>query len=864
MPPPHNEPLRDVIPAQLGFLAIYNPSLGPTDETLGDQIVYYYSSKWSERKARRREAKNKCPDEASRQQTNEKLRQVGIAQGMIEYGRNFSDGRSLDSIDTERSRIVLRELELGWWVLASINLTIIPGSPDSETDLAQQQPNKYCSRDVKPAVLLSQELSRAHSMLLMHHGSLSSLFSRSERLEFMEILEKYWDMFISSWSMLIHGNPVRHLYNGIKIAACGELGIGVGEEHRGSGERDVLEGFPGRVEGLVDVIVSKFGDDNVLRGEENDPIKNSLERPDPDIWIGAGHEPDAKDGVVYLGTGALSRNSLINISHWMEDLYQWGIYSYSVIDSKAISRRTRKRITSSLSGINIPKNRSKTAQSSNYNLYSKNPTSDNLESLGREMGKSSRRSTNTENLKPIKINRSHVNLPLSRQTTSNLTETSDAGNTSSNLIHYLKFGFGTYWSFGEGLVHERRDSTCGEGIIPSSVTSKTANVNESSNATSTASNSLPQVTCYFLASKPSNMNDFGEDQSRLGENKAAQNMQVSKSLARHSRFTLRTLLLERGDDVDGSRVGPEICIDRLGGSELSQSASPDADTSKAPCRHNHGKREHFQAIVYVNRPFIFLFLFEQYTNISGMTNIYESLHHQIQPIIKPLSSSTMYRAVRPEVETSGMLNTPIYDLVWDARSKKIMSNIPNIPNPAEALISSAGPLPWGRSEAVNVHIQIIKAYTAGHDDAHQVERTCKTDRDWWIFWARVPFPSHSSAHATSIDASSTDGIVTEGNGKSANDYTAGAHAPSPNGDGMDLCTGCEQARCGRISARMEREVILLRRSSEGVAARSVSRFASGASGMGSEGQSMLGLIDIGQGMGFDSRRYVEYLMSVNT
>ncbi|EPQ67862.1 Bgt-5322 [Blumeria graminis f. sp. tritici] len=863
MPPPHNKPIRDVVPAQLGFLAIYNPSLGPTDETLGDQIVYYYSSKWSERKARRRVAKNKCQDEASRQQTNEKLRQVGMAQGMIEYGRNFSDGRSLDSIDTERSRIVLRELELGWWVLASINLTIIPGSSDSETDPAQQHSNKYCSRDVKPAVLLSQELSRAHSMLLMHHDSLSSLFSRNERLVFMEILEKYWDMFISSWSMLIHGNPVKYLYNGIKIAACGELGMGVGEEHRGSGERDVLEGFPGRVEGLVDVIVSKFGDDNVLRGEENDPIKNSLERPDPDIWIGAGHEPDAKDGVVYLGTGALSRNSLVNISHWMEDLYQWGIYSYSVMDSKAISHRARKRITSSSSGINIPKNRSRTVQPSNSNLHSNNPTSDDLGLLGREMGKSSRRSTTTENLKQIKIDRNHVNLPLPRQTTRNLTETSDAGDTSSNLIHYLKLGFGTYWSFGEGLVHERRDSTCGEGTIPSSGTSKTVNVNESSNATSTASNSPPQATSYFLASKPSDVDDFGESQSRLGENKAVQNMQVSKSLTRHSRFSLRTLLLERGDDIDGSRVGPEICVDRLGGSEISQSASPDADTSEAPCKHNHGRREHFQAIVYVNRPFIFLFLFEQHTKISSMINLYESLHHQIQPIIKPLSSSTMYRAVRPEVETSGMLNTPIYDMVWDARSRKIMSNIPNIPNPAEALYSSSGPLPWGRSEAINVHIQIIKAYTAGHDDARQVERTCKTDRDWWIFWARVPFPPHSSARASSINATSTDGVVATGSGKSAIEYIAGVHAPSPNVNGFSLSTGWEQARCGRSSARTEREVILLRRSSE-VAARSVSRFASGASGMGSEGQSTLGLIDIGQGMGFDSRRYVEYLMSVNT
>ena len=32
--------------------------------------------------------------------------------------RSFSDGEAVDSIETEKSRIVLHELEQGWWVLA--------------------------------------------------------------------------------------------------------------------------------------------------------------------------------------------------------------------------------------------------------------------------------------------------------------------------------------------------------------------------------------------------------------------------------------------------------------------------------------------------------------------------------------------------------------------------------------------------------------------------------------------------------------------------------------------------------------------------------------------------------------------------
>lgn len=32
--------------------------------------------------------------------------------------RSFSNGKSVDSIETERSRIILHELETDWWLLA--------------------------------------------------------------------------------------------------------------------------------------------------------------------------------------------------------------------------------------------------------------------------------------------------------------------------------------------------------------------------------------------------------------------------------------------------------------------------------------------------------------------------------------------------------------------------------------------------------------------------------------------------------------------------------------------------------------------------------------------------------------------------
>ena len=107
------------VPAQLGFLAIYNPSLGTTDETIEDQIVYYSTPGLQERSPKK--GKKGVLDDAAREENNEQLRQIGLAQGMVEFGRSFSDGRAVDTVETEKSRIILHELEAGWWLLAIRN-----------------------------------------------------------------------------------------------------------------------------------------------------------------------------------------------------------------------------------------------------------------------------------------------------------------------------------------------------------------------------------------------------------------------------------------------------------------------------------------------------------------------------------------------------------------------------------------------------------------------------------------------------------------------------------------------------------------------------------------------------------------------
>ena len=79
-----------VVPAQLSFLAIYNPALGDSDETFHKQIVFYYA-----KAARKREKLgngNTQADKDLREEENEKLRQVGLAQGMVGFARYAQQG----------------------------------------------------------------------------------------------------------------------------------------------------------------------------------------------------------------------------------------------------------------------------------------------------------------------------------------------------------------------------------------------------------------------------------------------------------------------------------------------------------------------------------------------------------------------------------------------------------------------------------------------------------------------------------------------------------------------------------------------------------------------------------------------------
>ncbi|KAI0445292.1 hypothetical protein F4803DRAFT_508162 [Xylaria telfairii] len=782
-----------IVPAQLGFLAIFNPSLGATDETLDDQIVYYASINTQSQKRRHR-SRGKPTADISQEERNERLRQIGLAQGMVEFSRGFANGEPVNTIETEKTRVVLQEVEPGWWILASIDFTRIPlppriGPPTPGKTDEQQDNVEYSSRELKPSTLLMRDLIRAHSVFLLHHASsLSALFVRSRRSNFIKILSRFWDIFLSTWDVMLHGNPASNIFRSIKIAACGELGVGVGEENRGSGEREVLEGFVGRVEGLTDLVVSRFGSSE--SAPELEPAKDGKTDTLPAQWLGTGEEPGAEDGAIFLGVGALSRKSLRDITYWMEDIYTWGENAYGVKESPTSTRQTRRRrksipIVTDGNGSQLQQPGDKTTPpgqgSSTHNIAPQGHDRPGSTGLAQDEG------------------------------------IADEGGMSK-FMSYLKMGYGTHWSLGGSEEGARSSTPTKEDTQPTKVSEPTLH-------------KLPNTGNYLIGL----LGDMEETNADDGERETQPN-NTGETPEYNARIPLRTLIVELDD---GERTEAQQMEDL--GSQNTELALTDSG-NKDPTNPNsqfdsqdRNKTQKVRVVVYVNKPFVFTFLFRNMTDSLAWEGLYRSLHHQLAPLRKPLAMSTAYRPSKPDV---GEKASHIFDLIWDPKAMTVHSTIPNIPTAVEMLREDVAPV-WSRAEAVNTHNQILNMYAATLNDYPELERTCKTSRGWWVVWTRI----------LERDAAQPE----------AENPAEDQDSPEPVVPTLRH-TGSQEAALPPSHPAVNKEIFLIRRAGEhaglvrGIGSGSYAE--NGGGGSWTEGASRLA-----QGIGVDTHKYIESLLS---
>lgn len=691
----------------------------------------------------------------------------------------------------------------------SINFTKVPLPPrlPIKSSEPQEEKHEYSSRELKPGALLLRDLLRAHSIFLLHHDtSLSALFVRSKRTKFVAVLSRYWDLFLSTWNVMLHGNPVRNIFGGINIAASGELGVGVGEEERGSGEREVLEGLVGRIEGLVDLVVSKFGSE-----EADDEPKSLRDRPDAQVWLGAGEEPAAEDGAIFLGTGELSRKSVRDITHWMEDLYQWGDHAYGVIDSPTSTRtrgkKTRKVTKSVDETIKTAKElpASKTADKND----AKQAEQTEAESKGQEQQDQTQSNQEQGQIPTVQVQQPDEQQPQPQEDSTPDPKKDDTSSTApkepedgklDKMFTYMKLGYGSYWTLpgtgGNTPATQSGTDTPSEAPKPKDTTSPPSRP-KLSRRTSSDAHGHYLIGLKGAISEPPTDSDSSSASSILKNN---------------SRTVLRTINVEL-DSKSSTQHATTIIRD------FAHPASPLTQSQVAGnflpgyTSHDLNKSEKLRVVVYVNRPFIFAFFFKLHTDSLAWDALYRSLHYQLAPLKKPLLSSTTYR---PEQEKAA--SRTIYNLVWDPKQLTIHSTIPNIP---ESSTSDT----WSRVDSVNTHLQLLNIHASTRSRGTDLERTHKTNRGWWIVWTR---------------------LLEREQGNKANDEED--VPPSPESEGS---SGDEQKQDDQML--VSKEIFLIRRASDHVGFRSIS---TGEGGGGADGASKLV-----QGIGVDTRRYVEELLS---
>ncbi|QPC77657.1 hypothetical protein HYE68_008409 [Fusarium pseudograminearum] len=769
-----------VVPAQLGFLAIFNPTLGNTDETIEDQIVYYASVTTQASQNKRRRTRGQLTQNISPEERNERLRQIGLAQGMASFSRGFASGSSVDTIDTEKSRVVLHELEPGWWILASIDLTKLPLPPRLATKKSApaEERFEYSSREMKPASLLLRDLLRAHSIFLMHHdSSLSALFVRNRRTKFITILSRYWDLYLSTWNVMMHGNPARDIFGGVPIASSGELGVGVGEEDRGSGERAVLEGLVGNIEGLVDLVVSKFGDYNPESPPPNDTYG------DPEQWLGTGREPGPDDGAIFLGTGAISRKSLRDVTHWMEDLYTWGNHAYGIIESPTSVRRAKRKRAGDRASQQVPQDQ---AQAATASEPAKAPTEQATtdDSAGKDQPQE---------------------------------QTPEDGRLDK-MVSYLKLGYGTYWSLPGGVgasgdTSPNQPETTKQDDKPAQDTSKTTRPNLTERTPSY------EAAGHYLIGLKGEIDQEYSGADSVSSDDAGDGENNSRTVLRTVNIELESEALDRPEAITVRDF--EHPASALVQSQVVGNMIPGYDS------HDLNKAMKLRVVVYVNRPFMFTFLFNLRTDSLAMDSLYRSLHHQLAPLRKPLLLSTRYRPERPGLDngsSSNNLTNSIYDLVWDPVSLTVHTSIPNIP---ESYDDSET---WTRSDALSTHLHLVNLYVGTRSRSTALERTEKSSRGWWIVWTRL------LDRLEDATTNSTLSTIQEG----------GAGADTED----DGALGEEERKYSGPDSRhpdVAKEIFLIRRASDHVGFRTDTTEGAGK---------------LAQGIGVDTRRYVEELLNL--
>lgn len=859
------------------------------------------------------------------------------------FGRNFSSEAPLESIETEKARVILKEVEPEWWILASIDLTRLPAAEATqntrkESNLGKDArsnepeivaPTEYSSREVAPSHLLLAQLVQAYRGFLLHHASsLSELWKKHEenRRLFCDQLDRYWTRFVCNWDVLLHGNPAADLYDAVKLSGGGELGIGVGEEEWGSGEREVLEGFASRTDGLLDLIVGRYGDAPVavLAEKEDHGTQAKLATTEPAPWLGNDEDPRAQDGIIFSGIGGISKRSLITVSRWMESIYMHGEAAYGVGDNPTSRSRQRnkRRKASRRSSQNSNRNHQKQGDEVHPRVGSLRGKAPDLRrkaiennaappgippplvtaverSLNEATSRADEASQETSNRHPESPNQKQAELGSLFGT--------------ENMMRYLSLGYGSTWTlnpkgFGTGqgsgeAITDTDDDTSKSQVDLEEQLQEVDPTPEVSDEETPFVQRLEQSIGKFLVGLSGDLEnaEFEDDgfARASGEDQDTGQLPAPPSWKKSNRIFLRTLTIEMSSlrimqltDADAGR--PSSRHSGMSFNEHSAEGKTSAAASVDGAQRSPITHEKVQVAVYVHQPFIFVFLFQLRTPNLTVPGFYRAIHHTLGPLQKSLLRSTdperwkerVREALLPSSESSNegqaQKEPPeIHDLIYDPAKMTLRMSIPNIPVPG-SLAAEGLHRTKGRSVTVSGSWYTLGIPIGSSTRSSEQGSSALVKSDW----TRVE-ALNVHTHILNLWAATRSVHGTRGQGADAGDLERTVKTAR---GWWVMWMKCRTANVVTpVEAGMDKEAVLVRRSQERGGGRNTSRAQPGASGSsgrwllreqprardtsgssqhrqgynGGGGVSATNAKGVSEGVGVDAKRWVEGLIKLN-
>ncbi|KAL7979228.1 hypothetical protein Chor_015252, partial [Crotalus horridus] len=110
-------PEKLLAPALVGFF-VYNPRLGPREGEEEKKILFYY------------------PNEAEK---NEKIRNVGLCEAIVQFTRTFSPTKPAKSLHTQKNRQFFNEPEENFWMVMVVQNPVIEKHKDGKKNVEYQE-----------------------------------------------------------------------------------------------------------------------------------------------------------------------------------------------------------------------------------------------------------------------------------------------------------------------------------------------------------------------------------------------------------------------------------------------------------------------------------------------------------------------------------------------------------------------------------------------------------------------------------------------------------------------------------------------------------------------------------------------------